>query len=98
MFYFLLKQMKQSESNMTKQFLSVSYEDRELAKRLGARWDPSVRKWYCTKGSALAKVFAWRAAPKAQAYNTQAHKTRATAAMPIGMAQNQNFELPLMAG
>ena len=82
---------------MTKQFLSVSYEDRELAKRLGARWDPSVRKWYCTKGSALAKVFAWRAAPKAQNHNTLAHKTHA-AAKPVGIAQNQNFELPLMAG
>lgn len=49
---------------MTKQFLDVAYEDRDLAKRLGARWDPSVRKWYCTKGSALAKIFDWRAAPK----------------------------------
>ena len=67
---------------MTKQYLNVSYEDRDLAKRLGARWDPSVRKWYCTKGSALAKIFAWRAAPKV------------SAAAPT-VAQNQNFELQL---
>jgi len=69
---------------MTKQYLNVSYEDRDLAKRLGARWDPSVRKWYCTKGSALAKIFAWRAAPKA-----------ATAAATPHIAHNQNFELQL---
>jgi len=32
---------------MTKRYLNVSYEDRDLAKRLGAKWDPSVRRWYC---------------------------------------------------
>lgn len=69
---------------MTKQYLNVSYEDRDLAKRLGARWDPSVRKWYCAKGSALAKIFAWRAAPKALAAPAKPH-----------VAQNQNFELQL---
>lgn len=69
---------------MAKQYLNVSYEDRDLAKRLGARWDPSVRKWYCTKGSALAKIFVWRAAPKA-----------ATAASAPHIAHNQNFELQL---
>lgn len=72
---------------MTKQYLSVAYEDRDLAKRLGARWDPSVRKWYCTKGSALAKIFAWRAAPKSSAGRTDLP--------PQAAAQNQNFELPL---
>lgn len=69
---------------MTKQYLNVSYEDRDLAKRLGARWDPSVKKWYCIKGSALAKIFAWRAAPK----------TPSTPAKPH-IAHNQNFELQL---
>jgi len=69
---------------MTKQYLNVSYEDRDLAKRLGARWDPSVRKWYCAKGSALAKIFAWRAAPTASAASAKPH-----------VAQNQNFELQL---
>jgi len=70
---------------MTKQYLNVAYEDRELAKRLGARWDPSVRRWYCTKGSALAKIFAWRAAPKT-------HQAFTLKSMP---ATNENFELEL---
>ena len=29
----------------TKHFLNVAYKDRDLAKRLGAKWDPSVRRW-----------------------------------------------------
>lgn len=46
---------------MTKRFLNVAYEDRDLAKRLGARWDPALKRWYYAKGSPLAKVFGWRA-------------------------------------
>lgn len=47
---------------MTKRFLNVAYEDRDLAKRLGARWDPALKRWYYAKNSPLAKVFGWRAA------------------------------------
>jgi len=72
---------------MTKQYLTLDYSDRNLAKRLGARWDPSVKKWYCEKGSALAKIFSWRAAP-------QGKQTIAAAAIKP-QANNQNFELPL---
>ena len=45
---------------MNKRYLNVAYEDRDLAKRLGAVWDPSVRKWYCRKGSQLDRIFSWR--------------------------------------
>lgn len=45
---------------MKKRYLNVSYEDRHLAKRLGAQWDPSVRRWYCVADSALSKIFDWR--------------------------------------
>ena len=45
---------------MTKRYINVAYKDREMAKRLGARWDPSVRRWYCPPGSALAKIYSWR--------------------------------------
>lgn len=79
-----------SAKPMVKQYLNVSYEDRDMAKRLGARWDPSVRRWYCPKGSTLAKVFAWRNASAAQ------HHTQSQAAQtppPTLPATNQNFEL-----
>ena len=32
-----------------KQYLDVAYEDRDEAKAAGARWDPSVKKWYWDK-------------------------------------------------
>ena len=47
---------------MTKRYINVAYKDRDMAKSLGARWDASVRRWYCPPGSALAKVYSWRQA------------------------------------
>lgn len=46
---------------MAKQYLNVNYRDKDLAKRLGARWDASVRKWYLVPGSELSRILAWRA-------------------------------------
>ena len=48
---------------MTKRYINVAYKDREMAKRLGARWDASVKRWYCPPGSALAKIYSWRKGP-----------------------------------
>jgi hypothetical protein len=31
---------------MVKQYLNVPYAEREEAKKMGARWDPAVKKWY----------------------------------------------------
>lgn len=66
-----------------KKFLNVKYADRELAKRLGARWDPSVQRWYCPVGSPLAVIFKWRA----EALDIKTPKQHP--------AHNENFELPL---
>ncbi len=70
---------------MKKKYLNVGYDDRDLAKRLGARWDPSVKRWYCLPGSPLAKIFTWRGEVKAGSQN-------------VGLAptpRGHNFELPL---
>lgn len=48
---------------MMKRYIDVAYKDRDTAKRLGARWDPSVKRWYCPPGSVLAKAYGWRKAP-----------------------------------
>jgi hypothetical protein len=72
---------------MTKKYLNVSYEDRDLAKRLGARWDPSVKKWYCMAGSPLAKIFTWRSAAASQTVRP----AKNTSQLPL----HHNFELPL---
>jgi len=47
---------------MAKQYLNVAYKDKDLVKRLGGRWDPSVKRWYCPQGSELARIYGWRAA------------------------------------
>ena len=68
-----------------KKYLNVKYADRELAKRLGARWDPSVQCWYCPVGVPLATIFKWR------------HETTQGPKPARQIAQNENFELPLSA-
>lgn len=66
-----------------KKYLDVKYTDRELAKRLGARWDPSVQRWYCPAGSPLATIFKWRAVV-VEAKPAVEH-----------VAHNENFEFDL---
>lgn len=66
---------------MTKRFIDVSYEDRDLAKRLGARWDPAVKRWYYGKGSNLAKIFGWRAAPAQN--SASAHQSAIRSRPPV---------------
>ncbi len=50
---------------MAKQYLNVDYQDKDLVKRLGGRWDPTVKKWYVVRGSELSKILSWRA-PRTQ--------------------------------
>jgi len=80
----------------TKHYLNVAYKDRDLAKRLGAKWDPSVRRWYCLAGSPLAKIFSWRKA--ANTVNDEvAASAQASAVMP-SVAMNENFDMFQFAG
>jgi len=67
-----------------KKYLNVKYTDRELAKRLGARWDPSVQRWYCPAGSPLATIFKWRVEVTTETKPATHH-----------VAQNENFEFDL---
>jgi hypothetical protein len=70
----------------TKHFLNVAYKDRDLAKKLGAKWDPSVRRWYCLAGSPLSKIFSWR-----KAANTV--NAEVAAASQATVAMNENFDM-----
>lgn len=93
------------EQNMRKKYLNVAYEDRDLAKRLGARWDPSVKKWYCTAGSPLAKIFTWRqeakgavtpaSSPTRETTNSSQRDMPDYPSLPP-QVRNGNLELPLL--
>lgn len=77
---------------MAKKYIDVAYKDRDLAKKLGARWDPSVRRWYCPAGSNLSKIFSWRKAANDQAARSVAvHQSLARQSRNAEL----NFELPL---
>ncbi len=39
--------------------IDVPYEDKELAKRLGARWDSEARTWDLEQSTPLSKIMAW---------------------------------------
>lgn len=41
-------------------YLQVEYEDRQLAKQAGARWDPLKRKWYIDESDVKRYVHAFR--------------------------------------
>ena len=80
----------------TKHFLNVAYKDRDLAKRLGAKWDPSVRRWYCPAGSPLSKIFSWRKASNTVTPEVEAASQAASALTSVAM--NENFDMFQIAG
>jgi len=43
-----------------KSYLSVAFEDKDLAKDLGAKWDGINKKWYVDRYAKLNKVFQWQ--------------------------------------
>lgn len=74
---------------MARKYLHVTYEDKDLAKRLGARWDPNVRRWYCPQNSQLSRIFAWR--PLA----VERSLAKPVLSLQSAAGQNANSELPL---
>ena len=43
-----------------RKYISVSYEDKDLAKSLGAKWDAEAKSWYVDRFSKLNKIFSWK--------------------------------------
>jgi hypothetical protein len=40
-------------------FLDVPYQDKDEAKRLGAKWSPAERKWCVSEGTRLELFARW---------------------------------------
>ena len=89
--------LMEQEVFMTKRYINVSYNDRDMAKRLGARWDASVKRWYCPDGSNLSKIFAWRQAMVEDA-SVQSQRAVPPSARRAMVNRSQFSELPLFAG
>ena len=52
--------MSYNDGNSRLMVLEVPYSEKEEAKKLGARWDPDIRKWFVPTGidpKPLAKWF-----------------------------------------
>lgn len=45
-------------------FLDVPYQDKDEAKRLGAKWDPKERRWYVPEGRSLELFTQWLPVPR----------------------------------
>ena len=43
-----------------REYLAVPYEEKDAAKQLGARWDPSAQRWYIPAGDDPAPFARWR--------------------------------------
>lgn len=85
-----------TSKSTTKHYLNVAYKDRDLAKRLGAKWDPSVRRWYCPAGSPLSKIFSWRKA--ANTVNAEVAAASEASNVIASVAMNENFDMFRVAG
>lgn len=38
---------KEPAGRFVRKWLNVSFEDRDFAKAIGAKWDPDYKAWYC---------------------------------------------------
>ena len=43
-----------------REYLAVPYDEKDAAKRLGARWDPSAQRWYIPAGADAEPFARWR--------------------------------------
>ena len=85
-----------ASKSTTKHYLNVAYKDRDLAKRLGAKWDPSVRRWHCPAGSPLSKIFSWRKA--SNTVNAEVAAAAEASNLIASVAMNENFDMFQIAG
>ena len=54
-----------------REYLVVPYEEKDAAKRLGARWDAEAQSWYIPAGVDPVPLARWRAVDRWQAAETQ---------------------------
>jgi len=63
-------------------YLEVPFAEKDQAKKLGARWDPALKKWYAPHGVDLHVLRAWWPASLAGEYERMADAPPAAAPAP----------------
>ena len=53
------KRIRAQEEAIPRQYVLCPFDDREEAKKLGARWDPDEKKWYALGDATYAKLAKW---------------------------------------
>ena len=75
-----------SVATSLREYLVVPYEQKDAAKRLGARWDPNTQAWYIPSGTDPEPFARWRDPNHAPPPET------ATSATPNGNEHQQNAD------
>jgi hypothetical protein len=73
-----------------REYLAVPYEEKDDAKRLGARWDPDAQSWFIPAGVDAEPLARWHAADLPQSDDAQGSAT----ANGTGKWKNQRAEQP----
>ena len=52
--------MTSPKPDYDKYMLDAPFRDKDIVKRLGARWDPSLRRWFITSAADLEQFQRWK--------------------------------------
>ena len=63
---------------MTRTYLNVPYQEKDEAKKLGARWDASARRWYVPEGMDTAPLVRWLPVEKPESLKPKSTEPRLT--------------------
>jgi 5-methylcytosine-specific restriction endonuclease McrA len=64
--------------NMTRTYLNVPYQEKDEAKKLGARWDASARRWYVPEGIDTEPLVRWLPVEKPESLKPKSTEARLT--------------------
>ena len=76
----------------SKTYLNVPFSQKDDAKSLGARWDPSKKKWYAPSSLDITLFKKWNKEPSTNSTSTKQKTKTSTAAFgTITNAKDKNF-------
>ena len=64
-----------SQSASAREYLAVPYDEKDAAKRLGARWNPDAQRWFIPAGVDPEPLARWRVAVRTESDGTESSAT-----------------------